>query len=169
MAIVVHSTADVTVNTISDRNSIAYKRDNMTVTVIDAIADIDAGQGVAIYRWNTTLSSWILISKSTTETISFATEEIAIVNGTVMASNIPVDDIIWDIVVVNGGIIKAELTLNSLTISLGNISGLSEYNGSALRFSYAYGSITQQLNAVLKTKSNTIDVGAIVDFEGGLI
>ena len=79
MAIVVHSTADVTVNTISDRNSIVYKRDNMTVTVIDAIADIDAGQGVATYRWNTTLSSWILISKSTTETISFATEEIVIV------------------------------------------------------------------------------------------
>lgn len=169
MAVVVHSTADVTVNTISDRNSIVHKIDNMVVTVIDAIADVDAGQGVATYRWNTTLSSWILISKSTTETISFATEEIVIVNGTVMASNIPVDDIVWDIMVVNGNIIEAELTLNSLTISLGNISGLSGYNGSVLRFSYAYGSITQQLNAVLETKSNAIDVGEIIDFEGGLI
>ena len=169
MAIVVHSTADVTVNTISDRNSIVYKRDNMTVTVIDAIADVDAGQGVATYRWNTTLSSWILISKSTTETISFATEEIVIVNGAVMAANIPVDDIVWDIMVVHESSIKAELTLNSLTVSLGNISGLSEYNGSALRFSYAYGSITQQLNAVFNTKSNAIDVGEIIDFEGGLI
>ncbi len=168
MAIVVHSTADVTVNTISDRNSIVRKIDNMTVTVIDAIADIDAGNGIATYRWNAALDSWILISKSTTETISFATEEIVIVNGAVMAANIPVDNIVWDIVVVDGSLVKAELTLDALIVSLGNISGLSGYNGYALRFSYAYGSITQQLNAVFNTKSNTIDVGVIVDFEGGL-
>ena len=67
MAITRYISFDKTVNTIADRNAIPNKVNGMTVVVRDAIADIAAGAGKAVYRWDDFDSIWILISKETTD------------------------------------------------------------------------------------------------------
>lgn len=144
MAIVLYQNADKTVPTIAARNAIIQKIDNMVVVVLDAIADINAGAGVATYRWNKTMDSWILISKSSYESIKFATEVLLISNGSVVPSNMPTDNQIWGIVVLDGSNIIADLTIDGLTVTPTLISGLTAWNGYKLRFTYAYGTVSQQ-------------------------
>jgi hypothetical protein len=148
MAVTRHSTFDKTVQTIADRNALGKRIDGMTVVVLDAIADVDAGSGKAIYRWDNSDSTWILVSKSTNETISFETEELLITNGQVAISHYPTDNKIWGIKVVNSSdTIIADLRLETLTVSNGIINlNTALYNGSKLRFTYAYGTITQQIS-----------------------
>lgn len=170
MAVVLYKSADRTVNNIAERNSIQHKIDHMVVTVLDSIADIDAGAGVATYRFNKTLDSWILISKSNSNTINFETEEQLITNGSVTASNIPTSNQIWDVKVVDGDVIVAEVRTEDLIVSSGNISGLNVYNGKKLRFTYAYGTISQQVSEYIDSRLQGVsdDNGSISDFEGAL-
>lgn len=159
MAVTRHSNFDRTVNTIAERNAITRRVDGMMVTVKDAIADVDAGAGKAVYRWDASDLSWILIFKSTYETVSYVTEELTIVNGAVTASNYPVDNTIWEISVIDGNDQIAFPRLSDLTISLGVINlGTSFWDNKKLRFTYAYGSISQQLNSVLSTKADVVDI-----------
>lgn len=158
MAVRRHSNFDKTVNTIADRNALVQKVNGMVVTVLDSIADPDAGSGKAIYRWVEEDQSWAIIYKSVYRTMSFETEELTIMNGEVIASNIPTDNMIWDISVIEGDIIMASPRLEDLTVVNGIISGLNDYNGKKLRFTYGYGSVVQQLNSVLDTKVNESDL-----------
>lgn len=151
MAITRHSNFDKTVQTIIDRNNISNKVNGMMVVVLDAIADPNAGAGKAIYRWESSDTSWILVSKSTTETMNFATEELTIVNGEAQLSYIPVDNKVWNGVILNGQLIYADLNIRAITISNGKISGLaSEVNGMTLRVTYAYGTISQQITTAIE-------------------
>lgn len=151
MAITRHSNFDKTVQTIIDRNNISNKVNGMMVVVLDAIADTNAGSGKAIYRWESSDTSWILVSKSTTETMNFATEELTIVNGEAQLSYIPVDNNVWNGVILNGQLIYADLNIRAITISNGKISGLaSEVNGMTLRVTYAYGTISQQITTAIE-------------------
>jgi hypothetical protein len=163
MAIILYQNADKTVDDIAARNALPYKINNMVVTVLDAISDPDAGTGVATYRYNESINSgaggWILISKSTTDTMSFDTEELTIASGEVTASNIPVDNQIWDVHIVDGDVIIADIREEDLTVSAGTISGLGAYDGYKLRFTYAYGSVTSQITSYVD--------GAIADVVGG--
>ena len=155
MAVTRHTNFDRTVATISERNSILQKVDGMIVVVEDAIADVAAGSGKAVYRWDSTDSTWIMIYKSTYESVSFITEELLISNGKVTASNIPSDGALWDISVVDGNVQIAIIKLESLFVNLAEISlDSNDYNGKKLRFSYAYGSISQQLDVALEVASN---------------
>ena len=188
MAIIQYKGIDKSVDTISERNSLVYKIDNMVVLVKDAIADPSAGAGKATYRYDLSDESWVLISKSTSETVSFATEELSIVNGQVTASNIPTDNQIWNALVLDGDVVVGEIRSTDMLISAGVISSLELYNGKKLRFTYAYGTITSQVGAVLDIKANSADVytktevddivasglnldiiGSIEDFEGELV
>ena len=159
MAVIRHTNFDKKVQTVAERNAINPKVDGMIVVVNDAIADVNAGAGKAVYRWDATDSSWIMLSKSTYETISFATEEITIVNGKVLATNIPTDNEIWSISIIDGNQEIAFPRVEDLSISVGTVDLLTNnYNGKKLRFSYAYGSISQQLNAVLDAKEDKINI-----------
>lgn len=192
MAIVLYQNADKTVQTIAARNAITQKIDNMVVVVLDAIADINAGAGVATYRWNKTLNSWILISKSSHESIKFATEELLISNGSVVPGNMPTDNQIWGIVVLDGSNIIADLTIDGLTVTPTLISGLTAWNGYKLRFTYAYGTVSQQVESYINNQiaavlagapgagdtlnelynlimSQGVQAGSVADFEGALV
>jgi hypothetical protein len=163
MAIVLYKNADRTVDTIGDRNSIDKKIDNMVVTVLDAISDPDAGSGVATYRWSEQLNKWLLISKSTVETMSFETVESNIVAGKVIPQNIPSNNVIWGIYVVDGSTIINELRLENVIVTPTLISGLGLYDGYKLRYTYAYGSVTQQITSYVDSKIADIVAGAPVD------
>lgn len=153
MAVIVYKNYDKTVATIADRNAITAKIDNMVVTVIDAIADVDAGSGVATYRWNDQLNKWVLISKSTVDTMSFETVELTIAAGKVTPPNMPINNVIWNIYVMGvNDEIEAELRLEDIIVSSSLISGLGTYDGKKLRFTYAYGSITQQIETYMNEK-----------------
>lgn len=175
MAVILYKGANQTVSTIADRNDIPYKIDGMVVTVLDAIADVSAGAGVATYRWVDNDQVWILITKSGVDTASFDTEELTIVDGEVTPSNVPIDNIIWSIAVVNGDIIMGEPRLEDLTVTPSGISGINpSFNGYKLRFTYAYGTVTQQLDSYVDYKVDTLSSslvgqsGTVAEFEAEL-
>jgi hypothetical protein len=154
MAVTRLSNFDRTVQTIADRNAITSPVNGMVVTVVDAIADLNVGAGTASYRWNDKLGTWMLTFKDTYQSMSFDTEELTIANGSVLPSHFPTDNHIWDIQVLDGDAAIAFPRIQDLTISTAGISGLDAYNGYKLRFSYGYGTISQQLNSVLATKAD---------------
>jgi len=156
MAVILYKNADKTVNNITERNAITPKVDNMVVTVVDAIADVDAGAGVATYRWSESLNRWLLISKSSTETMSFETVELTIAAGKVVPPNVPVNNVLWDLFIVDGDVIMQELRLSDIIVTSTLISGLGDYDGKKLRFTYAYGSITQQIETYIDDKIESI-------------
>lgn len=167
MAITRHSNFDKTVQTIADRNLISNKVNGMMVVVLDAIADPNAGSGKAIYRWESSDTSWILVSKSTTETMNFATEELTIVNGEVQLSYIPVDNNVWNGVILNGSLIYADLNLSAVSIANGKITGLTpEVNGMILRITYAYGTISQQITTAIENSVDAALVGNLKSING---
>lgn len=165
MAIILYNTADKTVNTIADRNAIVHKIDNMVVTVLDAIADVDAGPGWATYKWNVSLNKWLLLSKATIDTMSFETVELVIVDGKVTPPNVPVNNVIWDILVMDGDVILAELKLEDLAVTPSAVNNLSEFNGKKLRFTYAYGSITSQIESYMDSRINELTAAAPIDLD----
>jgi hypothetical protein len=153
MAITRYSSFDKTVNTIAERNAILNKVNHMTVVVKDAIADPSAGAGKAVYRWDAVDENWILVSKSNCYTISFATEELTITNSEVQLSNYPVDNKVWNAVILNGNTILGDLNLSAVTISNSKITNIDPtYNGNTLRVTYAYGSIAVQINEAIEDK-----------------
>lgn len=150
MAVTRHSSFDISVNTIADRNSILRKVNHMTVLVRDAIADPDAGQGKATYRWDAGDNTWVLISKSKTDTISFETEELTIINGKVTPSNIILDNKIWGLAIIQDNLIFTEPRSSDLIIDYTGISGLSDYEGMTFKFTYAYGTQVSQYSTLVE-------------------
>lgn len=159
MAIIKQRGLQLRVATISDRNNIVKRPEHLVVHVDDAIADPLAGVGPAIYKWTEASGGkWLLLTAGAEKTISFETKELLITNGLVAAPNLPLNNFIWDIQVVEGDNVVAYPRVEDLNISLGLISGLDLYNGKSLRFTYAYGSMTSQLQTALDTKSNLYEL-----------
>jgi len=159
MAIIRQRGLQVTVNTIAERNTIVKRPEHLVVHVKDAIADVDAGVGPAVYRW--TLADggkWMLISAGAEKTISFETKEMLIQEGVVYAPNIPMNNNIWDITVLDGNIAIAFPRIEDLSVVAGEIKQLDEWNGYKLRFTYAYGSLTAQIQEVLDSKSTLYEL-----------
>ena len=156
MAIIKQRGLQVTVATINERNALPQKPEHLVVHVTDAIADELAGSGPAVYRWVLDINqngTWVLVSAGAEKTVSFTTQEISIINGQVTADNVPLNNHIWNLSIVDGDNIIAFPRIEDLDISIGIISGLDTWNSYKFRFTYAYGSITAQLQAVLDTKS----------------
>lgn len=183
--VITYPTPNLTVATIAERNDpsiIKFKRDGMVVTVSDSIADPDAGTGAATYLWNKTLNKWLLLSKSTTETMSFQTVELTIADGKVALPNIPNNNVLWDIYIIdNAGVIVGEIRLENIIVSSTLVSGLGAYNGKKLRFTYAFGTLTQQMSTYIDDKLVVVNenitnvtnvvvntIGTIAEFEGAL-
>jgi len=153
MAIIKQRGLQVTVQNIAERNAITKRPDHLVVHVIDAISDPLAGSGTAIYRWDTTSSEWILISAGAEKTVTFETFKGTIDNGQVILPNIPLNNNLWDMNVQINNVVYAFPQLEDLTVFNGTVSNLDEYNGYTFSCTYAYGSITTQLQSVFDTKS----------------
>ena len=166
MAVVRYTGFDLTVNNILDRNAISPKVDNMVVTVLDAIGDPEAGGGVATYRWSLATNAFILVSKSTVMTMSFDTLELVIdSNGEVILPNIPTSNQIWNIIILDSaGTAIAFPKIEDLTVTALKVSGLTDYVGDTLRFSYAYGAVTQQILNYIDSTLGTVSI-----FEGAIV
>lgn len=155
MAIVKQRGLQLTVDTIAERNAIVKRPEHLVVHVKDAIADVDAGSGPAVYRWTTTDGGkWLLISAGVERTINFETKELTIADGQVISPNIPLNNFIWDIQIIDGNTSVAYPRVEDLDILAGAIRGLDSFNGLKLRYTYSYGSIGTQLQEVLDAKSH---------------
>lgn len=151
MAITRYSNFDKTVNTIADRNNIVNKVPGMTVVVLDAIADINVGTGKAIYRWDETDNSWILVSKGTADATNFITEELIITNNEINLSYIPVNNQVWNGLIIKDGLIYADLNVKQVNVANGKITNIPvDYNGMTLRITYAYGTIAAQVTTAIE-------------------
>ena len=167
MAVTRYSSFDVTVNTIADRNALIRKVNHMTVLVKDAIADPSAGQGKATYRWDASDNTWVMVSKSTFDTISFITEELTIANNEVQLSNYPSDNQVWGGVILNGTLIVADLDMSAVTVANGKITGLNnDVNGLILRITYAYGTVAAQIGSAINDGITTSIASLLT--QGGL-
>ncbi len=156
MAIVKQRGLQLTVETINDRNDIEKKPEHLVVHVRDAIADIDAGAGPAVYRWAINADDvgiWILVSAGAERTMTFVTEELTVSDDQVIASNIPTNDHIWGIQILDDNEAIGYPRVEDLDISAGTIDGLGDWNGYKLRFTYAYGTLTSQMQAAIDIKS----------------
>ena len=154
MAIIKQRGLQLTVDTIGDRNAIVKRPDHLVVHVKDAIADVTAGAGTAIYRWSEHDSTWVLISAGAEKTITFETNEQTIINGEVTLPNIPLNHNVWEIMIVDRDITVAYPRVEDLSFSNGTVSGLDAWGGLKLRCTYAYGTITDQLKTALDSKSS---------------
>ena len=148
MAITIFNDGDITVSTIAERNALTKRFDGMKVTVNDATGDATLGSGRACYQWDETNSNWGLVWSDVYKTIQFASESKLIVNGRVTADNVPADGKVWQARVIDSvsGVIIGEIkpTVNIATLDLGT----TDYDGKLLEFSYAYGSISSQLQVL---------------------
>ena len=163
MAITRYSNFDKTVNTIIDRNNIANKVDGMTVIVLDAIADTNVGSGKAVYRWDSSDNTWILISKTSTETMNFITEEAIVAHSEMSLSYIPVNNQVWSAVLLNADVIYADLNVKDVIIAMGKITNIpSQYNGMKLRVTYAYGTLASQVTTLIEDTVDAINFDKFV-------
>lgn len=154
MAIIRQRGLQLTVATIADRNAIVKRPEHLVVHVDDAIADLDAGAGPAVYRWsNSSGGVWILISAGAVRTMSFSTEEHLIQNGEVIADNVPANDHIWDIQILDGDNVIGYPRVEDLNISAGVIGNIVDFDGYKLRYTYAYGTLTTQIQTALDAKA----------------
>jgi hypothetical protein len=138
------------------RNLLPERFDGQEVTVRDATDDPLLGSGSAAYKWMASQNRWALMWSDIYPTMSFAHEDLPIVNGNATASNIPADGIVWSSYVIDTdqGIlqdIKPRVTLNNLNLLT------NDYDGLTLRITYAYGSTSAQINSINDHLSNRID------------
>lgn len=151
MAITRHSKFDVTVANIAARNALLNKVNHMCVVVTNAIDDPGVALNQkAIYRYDSNDDIWILISNNIAGDVTFETEEVTITNGIAESSYYIIDNQIWNVTVLDGDIIMAELRPEEYNVNLNNISGLENYEGNVLKFTYAHGSNSEQINKFLK-------------------
>lgn len=167
MSVVQHKSADKTVATISDRNALSPRRDHMTVVVLDAAGDVNVLSGKATYKWNEASESWLLLAKENGDTLNFASESKTIVDDGVTASNIPVNGVIWDVYVLDEAtkvIAQVEWSVSGANITI-TPDTPGQFNNKRLNYKYAYGTVSQQMDAVLAGKADRL-VGEIKAYAG---
>ena len=149
MAIIIANDGDRVVATIADRNAIAKKFDGMQVTVQDAIADVIAGEGEALYQWSASKSKWILIGKENIDSLEFTSESGVLVNGKVTATEHPQSGLVWDCYVIGqDGSVVADITAPSILNNEINIGTLA-YDGLTIHYSYGFGRIQATVAALI--------------------
>ena len=146
MATIQHKSHDRTVAHIAERNSINPRTPGMMVLVRDAIGDPYAGSGRAVYRWDEVQASWILMFKDNVETLTFTGESKSISQDRIQLSNIPANGQVWDVMVRDGLVVhQVEYSVAGSVVTINpNVPG--EFDGKQLSVSYAYGTMTQQLD-----------------------
>jgi hypothetical protein len=158
MAIVIYNDGDVSVGTIAERNALVKKFEGMLVNVADATADSNVGGGAATYRWDDSGSKWVTVWVENTPTLNFTTEKKLLSSGAVDADNIPADASVWSVRIIDSvtGRVLADArpTVAGTTISVGT----SDYDGHYLEYTYAYGSIVAQIEAVIGEVYNKDEV-----------
>jgi len=165
MAKIVQKGFNKTVQTILDRDAIPADQliEGTTVTVENAVDDVDAGQGKATYVY-TKAHGWRLVAKDSYNSVSFTSDKLIISNGEVTPSNIPASGTVWGVQVLDGNEVLADLdqTQLDLTTDPTKVKGIpAEFNGKTLRLSYGYGSITQQMSVLFEQQENKATTGVI--------
>lgn len=163
MAVVQHKSADKTVATIPARNAISPRPDHMTVVVLDALGDPQVLGGRAIYKWSETTTAWLLLAKDNIDTLQFTSEAKTISTDCVAASNIPANGVIWDVFVLlddaSKTIAQVEWAVSAADITiLPDMPG--QFDGKTLYYTYAYGTVTQQIKVLLDQKADS-DLGNV--------
>ena len=149
MAIIIYNDGDLSVGTIAERNAIVKRFEGMLVNVADATADANVGGGAATYRWDEAGDKWVTVWVENTPTLNFTTEKKVLSGGIVTADNIPADNSVWSARVIDSvsgrSLADARPTVTSNSIDVGT----SDYDGHYLEYTYAYGSIVAQIEAVI--------------------
>lgn len=164
MAIIIANDGDKVVQTIGDRNAITRKFDGMQVVVRDATADALLGSGSACYVWDALSAKWVVSWAEAMPTTSFKTETRPIVGSTVTTSNIPNGGVVWSAVVIDETN-KIVGDANIVSVSMDTITLFdASSDGLRLRFTYAFGSIAQQVSQVLEGSAGVDRVARAMAF-----
>ena len=165
MAVLVQRSADQTVANIPALYALTRVTEGMTVMVQDAIGDVNAGEGWAIYRWSAPAGAWALVVKENKDTMSLTTESKVISGDHVLASNVPANGVIWNVFVQTNPNDLSQIVEVQTNVTGGDIALIpdtpGQFDGMRLCYTYAYGTVTQQLQSVLDLKANATDVAAL--------
>jgi len=149
MAIIIYNDGDLSVGTIAERNAIVKRFEGMLVNVADATADANVGGGAATYRWDEAGDKWVTVWVENTPTLNFTTEKKVLSGGIVTADNIPADSSVWSARVIDSVSGRSLADARPTVISNSIDVGTSDYDGHYLEYTYAYGSIVAQIEAVI--------------------
>lgn len=155
MAILVANDGSRFVETIAERNAIpvAQRFMGMRVSVKDATSDPKFGGGTVQYQWDLTVAAWTPVWSERKSDLKFTTENKTIVGGKVTTEFVIKDDQVWCARVVDlSGVIlgDAQLTVSGKELSINT----QDYNGMFLHYTYAYGSMTEELNDIWASKAS---------------
>ncbi len=146
MGTIQHKSHDKTVATIAERNNLNPRTPGMMVLVRDAIGDPYAGSGRAVYRWDEVQASWILMFKDNVETLTFTSESKSISQDKIQLSQVPANGQIWDVMVRDGLVVhQVEHSVSGSVVTI-QPDTPGQFDGKQLSVSYAYGTLTQQLD-----------------------
>jgi hypothetical protein len=155
MGILVANDGSRIVNTVNDRNEITKRFPGMKVTVNDATGDPEFGGGVVQYQWDAIGNRWAPVWSDRKPELKFATEEKVIANGQVTADNPVKDQKVWSALIINSvtGEVMGDVvpSINANVISVGSL----DYEGHKLRYTYAFGNMTQYMTDIWNQKANT--------------
>jgi hypothetical protein len=163
VAILIANDGDKIVANIGARDALPHVFDGMHVTVLDAIADATVGSGEAGYIWRSATSRWILTWKENKDGLIFTTEMSTILNGTVTASHVPQDAIVWDCRILDGSNLVIADVIPSVSGSVIAINSMN-YESMTLSYTYGYGIVQATIQSVTKDSvglgnvDNTSDV-----------
>ena len=101
-----------------------------------------------ILRFDQNIGEWILVADKTVLEFGYLKETIDIYDDDAFLEKQPLDNIVWDVYILNtnGDIIK---TLNSkeLLVTGNLLTGLKEYIGNTLSLMYAFGNVNETTNS----------------------
>lgn len=103
-----------------------------------------------ILRFDQNENEWVLVADKTIIDFGYVKETIDILDNDVFLNHIPLDEIVWDVYIIdeNNNIVKTILPREVL-VSGNLISGLKEYIGKTLSLMYSFGKVNGT-NVILK-------------------
>ena len=103
-----------------------------------------------ILRFDQNQNEWLLVADKTILDFGYVKETIDIIDNDVFLSHIPLDEIIWDVYIIdeNNNIVKTIIPKEVL-VSGNLISGLKEYIGKTLSLMYSFGKVNGT-NTIIK-------------------
>lgn len=93
-----------------------------------------------ILRFDSNIKEWIYVVDKTIDNFGYATEDLLIESNTVTLNKIPLDNVIWDIFLLdeNKNIIRT-VERDEIYLNNGSISGLNKYIGNSICLMYCFG------------------------------
>ncbi len=145
----------VTVSNIRELHSLNNVEHNMFAVIKDI------NNNTTLYRFNEK-SGWVITVENYKYDFTFVKEKYAITSNEILLTNIPMNNLVWDVKIFQGNVLIKELDVSDIIVAETILSGLNEYVNMDIYISYIYIKptidILSKLNIQKKFLQDQIDV-----------